>query len=131
MQETRDAGSTSGSGRSPGGRHGNPLQYSCLENPLDRGVWRSTVRRVTKSWTRPKQLSTHTYCRKLMKHMSFLPFTNTLSLFFFFCLELLIFLQDETKVTSSVNHYPFIHLKEYVTFSYPTIFYLTCFHIPL
>ena len=37
--DIRDMGSVSGSGRSPGGRHGNPLQYSCLENPLDRGAW--------------------------------------------------------------------------------------------
>ena len=35
----RDAGLTPGSGRSPGGGHGNPLQYSCLENPMDRGAW--------------------------------------------------------------------------------------------
>ena len=38
-------------GRFPGGGHGNPLQYSCLENPVDRGVWRATVRRVAKSQT--------------------------------------------------------------------------------
>ena len=39
------------SGRSPGGGHGNPLQYSCLENPMDRGAWRVTVCRVAKSCT--------------------------------------------------------------------------------
>ena len=39
--------------------HGNPLQYSCLENPMDRGAWRAMVYTVTKSWTRLKQLSTH------------------------------------------------------------------------
>ena len=49
-----------GSRRSPGGGHGNPLQYSCLENPMDRGAWRATVHRLTKSWTRLKQLNTHT-----------------------------------------------------------------------
>ena len=38
-------------GRSPGGRRGNPLQYSCLQNPMDREAWRTTVHRVTKSWT--------------------------------------------------------------------------------
>ena len=47
-----DKGSIPGSGRSPGGRHGNPLQYSCLENPMDRGAWRATVHGVAKSWTR-------------------------------------------------------------------------------
>ena len=46
-----DAGSILESGRSPGGRPGNPLQYSCLENPLDRGAWWATVHAVTKSWT--------------------------------------------------------------------------------
>ena len=43
-----DVGSIPGSGRSPGGRHGNPLQYSCLENPMDRGAWRATAHKVTK-----------------------------------------------------------------------------------
>ena len=46
-----DLGSTPGSGRSPGGGHGNPLQNSCLENPMDRGAWRATVHGVTKSQT--------------------------------------------------------------------------------
>ena len=40
-----------GSRRSPGGGHGNPLQYSCLENPTDREAWQAMVQRVTKSWT--------------------------------------------------------------------------------
>ena len=43
-----------GSGRSPGEGSGDPLQYSCLENPMDRGAWRATVHRVTKSLTRLK-----------------------------------------------------------------------------
>ena len=51
-QDLRDAGSVPGSGRSPGEGNGNPLQYSCLENPMDRGTWRVTVHRVTKSQTR-------------------------------------------------------------------------------
>ena len=38
-----------GSGRSPGGEHGNPLQYSCLETPTDRGAWQATVHRATES----------------------------------------------------------------------------------
>jgi len=53
----RDVSLIPGSGRSPGEGHGNPLQYSCLENPLDRGAWQATVHRVAKSWTRLKQLS--------------------------------------------------------------------------
>ena len=47
-----DMGSISGSGSSPGEGNGNPLQDSCLENPMDRGAWRATVHGVTKSWTR-------------------------------------------------------------------------------
>ena len=54
----RDLGSISGSARSPGGGHGNPLQHSCLENPMDRGAWQATVHRVTESQTRLKRLST-------------------------------------------------------------------------
>ena len=41
-----------GSGRSPGGGNGNPLQYSCLKNLMDRGAWLTSVHGVTKSWTR-------------------------------------------------------------------------------
>ena len=41
-----------GLGRSPGEGNGNPLQYSCLENPMDRGAWWATVRGVAKSWAR-------------------------------------------------------------------------------
>ena len=46
-----DAGLIPGSGRSPGGGNGNPLQYSCLENPMDRGAWGATVHGVAKSQT--------------------------------------------------------------------------------
>ena len=57
--DIRDAGLIPGSGRSPGGGHGNTLQYSCLENPKDRGAWWVTVHRVPKSWTQLKELSMH------------------------------------------------------------------------
>ena len=49
--DLREVGSIPGSGRSPGGGHGNPLQYSCLENSMDRGAWGATVHGVTKSQT--------------------------------------------------------------------------------
>ena len=49
-------------GRSPGGENGNPLHYSCLENPMDRGDWLAKVHRVTKSLTLLKQCSTHMIC---------------------------------------------------------------------
>ena len=58
--DIRDVGSISGSGRSLGGGHSSPLQYSCLENPMDRGAWRAIVHRVAKSQTRLKRLSMHT-----------------------------------------------------------------------
>ena len=62
MQETlRDVDSVPGSGRFPGGGHGNPLQYFCLENPVDRGAWWVTVHGVSKSWTWLKQLSMQGY----------------------------------------------------------------------
>ena len=44
--DARDTGSIPGLGRSPGGGHGNPLQYSCLENPMDLGTWRAAVYRL-------------------------------------------------------------------------------------
>ena len=53
----RVMGSIPGSERSPGGGYGNPLQYSFLENPMNRGAWQATVHRVTKSRARLKQLS--------------------------------------------------------------------------
>ena len=49
--DVRDMGSIPRLGRSPGEGNGNPLQYSCLENPMDRGAWWAMVCRVTKSWT--------------------------------------------------------------------------------
>ena len=58
-----DLGSIPGLGRSPGEGNGNPLQYSCLENPMDKGAWQSAVRGVTKTWTRLKWLSMYTSCK--------------------------------------------------------------------
>ena len=59
--EVRDSDSIPGSERSPGGQHGNPPQYSCLENPMDRGAWQTLVHRVAKSQTLLKGLSVHTH----------------------------------------------------------------------
>ena len=58
-QDIRDPGSTPGLARSPGGGHANPLHYSCLGNPMDRGSLRATVHKVTMSQTRWKRLSMH------------------------------------------------------------------------
>ena len=52
--DVRNTGLITGSGRSPGGGHGKPLQYPCLENPMDREAWWSTVHRVAKSQTKLK-----------------------------------------------------------------------------
>ena len=57
-EDIRNMGSVPGLERSPGGGHGNPLQYSCLENPMDRGTWWATVHGVTTSHTRLKCFST-------------------------------------------------------------------------
>ena len=62
----RDVGSIPGLGRFPGGEHGNLLQYSCLENPMDRGAWRTTVHGVAKSHTQLKQLSTQKETREMI-----------------------------------------------------------------
>ena len=64
--DSGDAGLTSGSGRSPGDENRNPLQYSCLENSLNRGGWWATVYRVAKSQTRLKQCSIHMVCIEIV-----------------------------------------------------------------
>ena len=56
--DIRDSGIIPGLGKSPGEENGHPLQYSCLENPMDRGASMATIHSVAKSWTRLKQLST-------------------------------------------------------------------------
>ena len=58
----RNEGLIPGLGRSPGGGRGNPLQYSSLETPMDRGAWWAIVYRVAKSQTCLKQLSMHARC---------------------------------------------------------------------
>ena len=63
--DIRAAGSIPGLGRSPGGGHGNPLHYSCLESPMGRGHWQATVHRVVKSQTRLKQLSMRTMLNRV------------------------------------------------------------------
>ena len=74
MQETqKDTGLIPELGRSPGGGHGNPLQCSCLEHPMDRGAWRATVHGVAKSQTRRSDLArrqrTHAYKYKYIVYL--------------------------------------------------------------
>ena len=80
--DVRGAGLIPGSGRSPGGGPGDPLQYSCLENPMDRGAWWAMVRRVAESWTRLKWLTTH---HTAMYESSDFPISSQQLVFFLFC----------------------------------------------
>ena len=74
--DIRDVGSIPGSERFPGGGHGNPFQYSCLENAMDRGAWRAMVHRVTKSRTRLSAFTFifhfHALEKEMATHSSFL-----------------------------------------------------------
>ena len=60
-RDIRNTGSIPGSGRFPGEGHGSPLQYSCLENPMDRGAWWATVQAVAQSWIPLKRLISHSW----------------------------------------------------------------------
>ena len=62
-----DMHSLPGSGRSPGRGHSNPLRYSCLENPMDKGAWQATVHSTAKSRAQLKQFSMHAYYPILLK----------------------------------------------------------------
>ena len=66
--DIRNTSQIPGSGRSPGEGHSNPLQYSCLESPLDRGAWRATVHRLSQSWARLKWLIMHVH-----RHIFLIP----------------------------------------------------------
>ena len=75
--DIRNTGSTPGSGRSSGGGCGNPLQYSCLENPLDRRAWWATVHGISKSQTQLKWLSTYTQHQEKSEIFWYLAMTVT------------------------------------------------------
>ena len=75
-----DVGVILGLGRSPGEGNGNPLQYSCLENPMDRGAGYSIVHGVTKEWDLTKRLSTHTHCSILYPRYSTLCYKTAIVL---------------------------------------------------
>ena len=72
----RDVGSIPVSGRSPGGGNDDPLQHSCLKNPMNRGDWRAMVHRVAKSGTQLKRLSAHTREVRLWQKLSEFCFTD-------------------------------------------------------
>ena len=97
--DTTDAGSIPGLGRSPGGGNGNPLQYSCLENPMDGGAWRAMVHGVTKSRTRQRRLS---MCES-RNFFFFLSFCSASSL---------IKNQEDPSVLVKKHNYFYFHSKE-------------------
>ena len=68
-----DLGLIPGSGRSPGEGNGNPLQYSFLGNPMDRGAWQATVHRVAKSQTRLSDFTSSFHCLLVLQMVDLLP----------------------------------------------------------
>ena len=66
-EDRRHLGSILGLGRSSGEGHGNPFQYSCLDNSMDRGAWCATVHRVAKSRIQLKRLSAHTHTSRVVQ----------------------------------------------------------------
>ena len=91
--DTRAADSFPGSGRFPGGRHGSPLQYSCLENPMDRGAWWATVHGVAEDQTRLQWL--YVYIHWLVTYM-----------WKWVCLFICVFLpQDPTTFVMAVSYF--------------------------
>ena len=132
-----DTGLIPGSGRSPEGGHGNLLQYSCLENSVDRGVWQTTVHRVAKRLTQLKQLSTHTHTEKKQdrnlikrtqgfpnpKHSShhkygrFYPIDPSPVLF----LQLYLLCPDKRHEFSHLNDRLFLYTTSCTDFPYPNL----------
>ena len=127
MQDIREVCLIPESGRSPGGGHGNPLQYPCLEDLMDRGAWRATVHKVAESWTRPNNLG-HQYlinCVSLdfisladvllleSKQLLFLHFKSTesvsLTVYRFCCLRFFFFF---------LSHMAPLLVSEYLSFPY-------------
>ena len=99
MQETQEAWVRSLGPEDPtGGRHGNPLQYSYLGNPMDRGAWRATVHRVAQSRIRLKRLSTHA-CTQTSPEATLLPS-------FFSCFILCPWLSISSTIPFLVNDLP-------------------------
>ena len=133
--DTRDMGSIPGSGSAPGGGNGNPLQYSCLENPIDRGAWWTTVHRVTKSRTQLKHLSMHKYS----PHTAFHVWTVYMLLpgytsFVYFTLPLLLFIITSiniatTMILTTIITGTHIHTQKPYTFklSSNVLFKMICF----
>ena len=95
-----DVGSISGLGRSLGGGYGNPVQYSCLGNPMDGGAWRATVRTVTKSWTRWKQLSMHAckYMYTIYLCIKINTYTNSCTFYMHVCICMYLYVYTHINI---------------------------------
>ena len=105
-RDIRDAGLTPGSGRSPGGGNGTPLQYSYLANPMNRGAWWAAVHWVTKSWT---QLSTHASFIQIWDWTGLwkcFQILIPLLAFFFHCITIYVFFK-------SFNHVTVLHTQKF------------------
>ena len=72
--DARDTGLIPGSGRSPGEGNGNPLQYSCLGNPMDRGTWQATVHGLAELNTNEHSTHTHRYQKMFLPNYPFIEF---------------------------------------------------------
>ena len=104
-RDIRDSGLIPGLRRSPGGGHGNPLQCSCLENPVDRGAWWATVHRVTESWTGLKQPCMPAHCL-MSPHPSwyFLESASRQMIFYSYQLQMMDFHLDRV-CSCAGSHY--------------------------
>ena len=99
--DIRDVGLIPGPKDSPGEGHGKPLQYSCLENPMNRGVWQATVHGVAKSQTWLTQLSTHTWSINIFQYIYFQKITGinkTID-----CICILLFMPSSLSSISSIK----------------------------
>ena len=141
-EDTRDMGAITGMGRSPGGGRGNPLQYSCLENPRDRGALWAAVYGFAQSWTRLKRLSSSMYMFQC--YSQFIPpspsptvstsqeqtslFQDSTCVNFWTCSYLLFssFLLPHHMQISKASHTPNpanIHRESLAFLSFPTVFH--------
>ena len=119
--DTKDAGSISGLGKSPGGGNGNLLQYSCLENPMDKGAWQATVHGVVKSWTRLSNWANTTLILYICGYICFSSLTKfliSIPFFFFFWITKLIwnnycgFLGSNSDLIWTLHSFPVLSFPE-------------------
>ena len=119
---TGDIGSIPALGRSPGKGNGNPLQYSCLKSPMDRGAWQVTVHRVTKSQTWLKRLSKHA----CMMQSDILHFIYSILLYSFYWSKVDL----QYHVVANVQHIQFYtHTNIYVCITHTHVLFQVLFLI--